>query len=338
MGKNFDETALLKSLEGVSDAEKVQKLIKKLADSEKQNTDLKAKLVDYDKVVKVRDLVEKKWEKTQQVLVRTEESKSKLEELCRGLQKANQQTRDECLAKIKKMELEKAQTVEHLKVTLKDIERTMSEGKAKSDSLAEDNKKLSQKFTEIGQQYEERMKVIDEQMLKKEKYWEEYGKAKDLEIKLLNAKLDASSIQVRKAGMEKDELTKIVLEETARVGGALETEKALRDQVLEYSTKYSELTNCLARSNEAFDKFRKEIDRVNAKCSKIEKEGLVFKTKCDQANQKVLMLTMENKELSDTVPVYQKKIQTLENLCRALQKTAITNETTETTTETSKDS
>ncbi|KAF1768594.1 hypothetical protein GCK72_000406 [Caenorhabditis remanei] len=320
MGKNFDESTLLKSLEGVSDAEKVQKLIKKLAESEKLNGELKAKLIDHDKVVKVKDLLEKKLERNNQILLRTEEAKSKLEELCRGLQKANQQTRDESIAKMKKLELERAQAVEQLKITLKDIERTMNEGRQKSDSLAEDNKKLSEKFTEIGQQYEERMNVIDEQMRKKEKYYEEFGKAKDLEIKLLQAKLDASSIQVRKAGMEKDELAKIVLEETARVGGALQTEKALRDQVMEYSSKYSELTSCLAKSNEAFDKFKKEIDRVNTKCSQIEKEGSLFKKKCEQANQKVLVLTMTNQEYAEKIASSEKKIQMLENLCRALRK------------------
>lgn len=327
MGKNFDESTLLKSLEGVSDEEKVKKLIKKLADSEKQNADLKAKVVDFDKVVKVKDLTEKKLEKNNQVLLRTEEAKSKLEELCRGLQKVNQQTRDESIAKMKKLEVERAQAVEQLKITLKDIEKTMAEGRSKSDSLAEDNKKLSEKFTEIGQQYEERMNVIDQQMQKKEKYWEEFGKAKDLEIKLLQAKLDASSIQVRKAGMEKDELAKIVLEETARVGGALQTEKALREQVQEYSSKYSELTSCLSKSNEAFDKFKKEIERVNSKCIQIEKEGLSFKKKCDQANQKVLVLTMTNQEYAEKIASSDKKIQMLENLCRALRK----GETTETT-------
>ncbi|EGT54356.1 hypothetical protein CAEBREN_25762 [Caenorhabditis brenneri] len=320
MGKNFDESTLLKSLEGVSDADKVQKLIKKLGESEKQNAELKAKLVDFDKVVKVKDLTEKKLERNNQVLLRTEEAKSKLEELCRGLQKANQQTRDESIAKMKKLEVERAQAVEQLKITLKDIEKTMAEGRCKSDSLAEDNKKLSEKFTEIGQQYEERMNVIDQQMQKKEKYWEEFGKAKDLEIKLLQAKLDASSIQVKKAGMEKDELAKIVLEETARVGGALQTEKALRDQVKEYSSKYSELTSCLAKSNEAFDKFKKEIERVNTKCNQIEKEGVIFKKKYEEANQKVLVLTMDNQEMQEKFAQYEKKIQMLENLCRALRK------------------
>ncbi|CAO4361211.1 unnamed protein product [Caenorhabditis nigoni] len=320
MGKNFDEAALLKSLEGVPDAEKVQKLIKKLAESEKQNAELKTKVSDYDKVVKVKDLMEKKLERNNQILLRTEEAKSKLEELCRGLQKANQQTRDESIAKMKKLELERAQAVEQLKITLKDIEKTMTEGRAKSDLLSEDNKKLSEKFIEIGQQYEERMNVVDQQMQKKEKYWEEFGKAKDLEIKLLQAKLDASSIQVRKAGMEKDELARIMLEETARVGGALQTEKALRDQVREYSDKYSELTSCLSKSNEAFDKFKKEIDRVNSKCLTIEKDNLSTKKKFEQANQKVLVLTMENQEYIEKIVASNKKIQMLENLCRALRK------------------
>lgn len=176
-----------------------------------------------------------------------------------------------------------------------DIEKTMADGRSKSDSLAEDNKRLGEKFSEIGQQYEERMRVIDQQMQKKEKYWEEFGKAKDLEIKLLRAKLDASSIEVKKASMEKDELARIVIEETARVGGALETEKFLREQVKEYSAKYSELTGCLAKSNEAFDRFKKEIERVNTKCIQIEKEGLIFKKKSEQANQLVISRSKNSK-------------------------------------------
>lgn len=195
------------------------------------------------------------------------------------------QTREEACAKMKKLEVERGLAVEQLKVTLKDIEKTMAEGRSKSDSLAEDNKKLSEKFSEIGHQYEEKMKVIDQQIQKKEKYWEEYGKTKDLEIKLLTAKLESASIQVKKSGMEKDELAKIMLEETARVGGALKTEKALREQVQEYSAKYSELTSCLSKSNEAFDKFKDEISRVNKKCMQVEKEGLSYKKKSDEANK-----------------------------------------------------
>uniref|UniRef100_A0A8R1HX38 Uncharacterized protein n=1 Tax=Caenorhabditis japonica TaxID=281687 RepID=A0A8R1HX38_CAEJA len=320
MGKHFDEAVLLKSLEGLSDAEKVEKLFKKLTDSEKSVADLKEKLVNFDKVVKLKDLMEKKLERNNQVLLRTEEAKSKLEELCRGLQHANKQIREESVNKMKKLETERQAAVEQLKGTLKEIEKTMADGRNKSDSLAEDNKRLGEKFSEIGQQYEERMKVVDEQMRKKEKYWEEFGKTKDLEIKLLKAKLDASSIQVKKSDMEKDELAKIVLEETARVGGALHTEKVLREQVQEYSAKYSELTGCLAKSNEAFDKFKKEIDRVNTKCTQIEKEGLLFKKKCEQANQKVLVLTMTNQEYAEKIAASDKKIQMLENLCRALRK------------------
>ncbi|CAI2312877.1 unnamed protein product [Caenorhabditis sp. 36 PRJEB53466] len=320
MGKNFDESALLKSLEGLADDEKIKRLVKKLGESEKNNSDLKTKLVNFDKIVKLKDLMEKKLEKNNQVLLRTEEAKSKLEELCRGLQKANQQTREESIAKMKKLETERQSAVEQLKITLKDIEKTMADGRSKSDSLAEDNKKLGEKFSEIGQQYEERMRVVDLQLQKKEKYWEEFGKTKDLEIKLLKAKLDASSIQMKKAGMEKDELAKIVLEETARVGGAIETEKLLREQVQEYSEKYSELTGCLAKSNQAFDKFKKEIERVNQKCTQIEKEGLSVKKKYQDANQKILVLTMTNQEYTEKIAASEKKIQMLENLCRALRK------------------
>ncbi|CAB3408229.1 unnamed protein product [Caenorhabditis bovis] len=319
MGKSLDEETILKSLQGQSDEQKIKNLVAKLIESDKRVSELREKATKVEKLSKLNDNLEKKLDKVNQVLVRTEEAKGKMEELCRGLQKLNQQIREESAAKVKKLETERREAVEQLKTTLKVIEKSMSAGKEKSDLLAEDNRKLAEKFTELGKQYEERVQVVEQQYEKKEKYWEEYSKTKDIEIKLLKAKLEASSINMQKLDLEKQELTKHVIEETARVGGALETEKMLKEQVKQYADKYAELTSCLSKSNTAFDKFRKEIDRVNANCRKVEADVGLWKKKYDEANQKVLVLTMTNKEYTEKMAIQDKKIEKLESLCRALR-------------------
>ncbi|CAD6184775.1 unnamed protein product [Caenorhabditis auriculariae] len=318
MGKVLDEAIINKSLEGLSTDDKIKNLTKKLIELDGNNAKLKERTTNFEKLTKVNDMLEKKLEKANQVLLRTEESKSKLEELCRGLQRLNQQIRDESMNKMKKLETERQEAVEHLRTTLKDIETSMNAGKERSDALAEDNRKLAEKLQELGREYEGRVTTIETQYEKKEKYWEELLKTRDIEIKLVKTRLEASSINVQKLGLEKDELAKTVLEETARFGGAIETERMLREQVKQYADKYAELTESLSKSNSVFDKFKKEIDRVNSNCRKVESDVNKWRQKYEEASRNVLVLTMANKELVENSSVQDKKLEKLESLCRAL--------------------
>ncbi|PIO60708.1 hypothetical protein TELCIR_17788 [Teladorsagia circumcincta] len=253
-----------KSLEGLSLEEKVAKLVKRLADSEEHNVKLREKAAQVDKLTKVNTNLEKKLEKANQILLKTEDAKGKLEDLCRELQKMNKQIREDSLNKVRLLEHERHQAVEQLRGALKGIEASMNEGRERSDALAADNGRLAVKLKELGEEYESRMNAIQQQVKYKEKdnYWQEYNKAKDIEIKLLKTKLEAAEILAQKSALEKEELTRTFVEGTARIGGALENEKALREEVKRYAGRYEQITKSLAESNAAFDKFKKEIDRV----------------------------------------------------------------------------
>ncbi|VDO41986.1 unnamed protein product [Haemonchus placei] len=179
--------SIQKSLEGLSLEEKVTKLVKRLADSEEHNVKLKEKAAQVEKLTKANSALEKKLEKANQILLKTEDAKGKLEELCRELQRMNKQIREDSLNKVRLLEHERHQAVEQLRGALK---------------------------------YKE-----------KDNYWQEYNKAKDIEIKLLKTKLEAAEILAQKSALEKEELTRTFVEGTARIGGALENEKALREEV-----------------------------------------------------------------------------------------------------------
>ncbi|RCN30051.1 hypothetical protein ANCCAN_24180 [Ancylostoma caninum] len=253
-----------KSLEGLSLEEKVTKLMKRVVDSEDQNARLKEKAAQVDKLTKANATLEKKLEKANLILLKTEDAKGKLEELCRELQRMNKQIREDSLNKVRLLEHERQQAVEQLRTALKGIEASMNEGKERSDALAADNGRLAEKLKELGQEYESRINAIQQQYKEKDSYWLEYNKAKDIEIKLLKTKLEAAEINAQKSALEKEELTRSFVEGTARIGGALENEKALREEVKRYAGRYEEITKSLAESNAAFDKFKKEIDRVSS--------------------------------------------------------------------------
>ncbi|KAJ1373147.1 hypothetical protein KIN20_035486 [Parelaphostrongylus tenuis] len=232
--------------------------------------------------------------------------------------KMNKQIRDDSLNKIRLLEHERQEAVEQLRSALKAIETSMNEGRERSDALAADNGRLAEKLKELGKEYELRMNAIQEQYKEKDTYWQEYNRAKDIEIKLLKTKLEAAEISAKKSALEKEELTRTFVEDTARIGGALKNEKALREEVKRYAGRYEEMTKNLAESNATFDKFRKEIDRVNANLKKVETDSFKWKQKYDEASKNVLVLTMAKKDLEDMVLVQQKKLTQLEQLCRAL--------------------
>ncbi|PAV75864.1 hypothetical protein WR25_08140 [Diploscapter pachys] len=298
----------MKSLDGLSLEDKLAKVVSQLAESEAQNVQLRQKVGQVDTLTKANAQLEKKLDKANQILLRTEEAKSKLEELCRELQKMNKQIREDSVNKVKMLEAERQKAVEQLRGTLSEIERNMKEGRERSDSLADDNKRLAERLGDLSKEYEARVNAIQEQYKAKENYWEEYNKARDVEVKLLKTKLEASSINIQKLGLEKEELAKNLVEGTAKVGGAMETEKLLREQVKQYAEKYSELMTSLTNSNQAFDKFKKEIDRVTSNCKKIENDSLKWKQRYDEATRQGLRMSINRT----------KKIDKLESLCRAL--------------------
>ncbi|PAV90259.1 hypothetical protein WR25_18249 [Diploscapter pachys] len=280
-----DVATIMKSLDGLSLEDKLAKVVSQLAESEAQNVQLRQKAGQVDTLTKANAQLEKKLDKANQILLRTEEAKSKLEELCRELQKMNKQIREDSVNKVKMLEAERQKAVEQLRGTLSEIERNMKEGRERSDSLADDNKRLAERLGDLSKEYETRVNAIQEQYKAKESYWEEYNKARDVEVKLLKTKLEASSINIQKLGLEKEELAKNLVEGTVKVGGAMETEKLLREQVKQYAEKYSELMKSLTNSNQAFDKFKKEIDRVTLNCKKIENDSLKWKQRYDEATR-----------------------------------------------------
>lgn len=314
-----DATSIQKSLEGLSPEEKINKLVKRLADSESLNEKLKVKASQNEVLQKANKSLEVKVDKLNQLLLKTEESKSKLEELCRTLQKYNKDLREESASKIRFLETERQNAVEQLKTTLKDIEKSMKEGRERSDRLADDNKRLAEKLQDLGKEYESRLNDIAKQYEAKDRYIEELKNTKDLEVKLMQAKLEAASCNSQKLNLEKQQLANNLLEGTVRATDALQTEKILREQVKEYADKYSILTESLSKSNTAFDRFKKELDKVNSNMKKVENDALKWKQKYDEASKNVLVLTMAKKELEDTSSQQNKKVAQLEQLCRALR-------------------
>ncbi|GMR55648.1 hypothetical protein PMAYCL1PPCAC_25843, partial [Pristionchus mayeri] len=326
MAKSRKEAASSFSLEKLEkelsalpdDGDRIKELTKRLAASEKERASMAEKVAQSDTLKKALNLSEAKNQRANALILKTEESKGRLEELCRELQRVNKELREENLARLRTLESERGAAVEKLRQSLNDIQTTMQEGHGKSDALAEENAKLAARMSDLATDYKAKMDLYSEQNERKEACWQELQKAHEAEIKLLKAKLETSELLKKKSELEKQEAERSLLEGTARVGGAIEAERLLRQQVAEYSEKYTTLHKSLAQSNKAFESFKKNIDMVNSKLAKVENEATKWKTKFDEASKNVLILTLAKKELEDEGIAKDKKIKTLELLCREL--------------------
>ncbi|KAK6028038.1 hypothetical protein OSTOST_05922, partial [Ostertagia ostertagi] len=156
----------------------------------------------------------------------------------------------------------------------------------------EHNVKLKEKAAQIREDSLNKVRLLEherhqllnnfEEPLRERQYWQEYNKAKDIEIKLLKTKLEAAEIFCAEICPRKGGVDENLVEGTARIGGALENEKALREEVKRYAGRYEEITRSLAESNAAFDKFKKEIDRVNSNFKKVETDAFKWKQKYEE--------------------------------------------------------
>lgn len=157
-----------------------EKQLKKLQQTQKQ----------FDKVV---ETVHKEKEQLQQEYNKTILTKSKLESLCRELQKQNKSIKDESFSRIREEEEKRKETQNKFQKSLNEIQVLMSENNDKNLKLKADNQEMTDKFKFILEQYELR-----------EQQMEKINKQMDLVQQLSEAKIAKAEIE---AQAEREQLT-----------------------------------------------------------------------------------------------------------------------------------
>jgi len=137
-----------------------------------------------------------------------------------------------------------------------------------------------------------------------------------LELQLLEAKVKhQTQIAVQEAAKTK---TQVEMYET-QIASLSKTEKELRGQLSLYAEKFEQFQETLMKSNDVFNTFKLEMERMSRTIKKSEKENVELKKKCDQTDIALIDLAEERNLLRkqlETTKVQKKK---LEDLCRAMQ-------------------
>uniref|UniRef100_A0A671SNX1 Beta-taxilin-like n=2 Tax=Sinocyclocheilus anshuiensis TaxID=1608454 RepID=A0A671SNX1_9TELE len=309
-GLGKEAMMLMQSLNKLGSPEqKLEALIKKHADlleehrsDQKQLKVLQKKLLQ---VLKEKDQLQS--EHSRAVLAR-----SKLEGLCRELQRHNKTLKEETLQRCREDDLKRKEITTHFQSTLTDIQAQIEEHSSRNNKLCQENNDLAEKLKDLISKYDQR-----------EANLEKVFKHRDLQQKLLETKLTKANMMLKEAEerhkLEKEHLLKQTAEAKIQVKLLKEQETDMKAQLAVYSEKFDEFQGTVSKSHNVYASFKQDMDKMAKKMKKLEKETVAWKSRFDGCNKALIDMVADKALKEKEFELITLKTQKLENLCRALQ-------------------
>ncbi|XP_021408742.2 beta-taxilin [Lonchura striata] len=239
-------------------------------------------------------------------------ARSKLESLCRELQRHNKNLKEETIQRAREEDEKRKEITNHFQSTLSEIQAQIEQQSERNMKLCQENTELAEKLKSIIDQYELREEHLDK-----------IFKHRELQQKLVDAKLEQSQEMMKEAEerhqKEKEYLLNQAAEWKLQAKMLKEQETVLQAQITLYSERFEEFQKTLAKSNEVFATFKQEMEKMTKKMKKLEKDTATWKSRFENCNRALLDMIEEKAMRSKEYECFVLKIQRLENLCRALQ-------------------
>ncbi|XP_027948369.1 gamma-taxilin isoform X2 [Eumetopias jubatus] len=264
--------------------EKLAALCKKYADllEESRNVQKQMKILQKKQAQIVKEKVHLQSEHSKAILAR-----SKLESLCRELQRHNKTLKEENMQQAREEEERRKEATAHFQVTLNEIQAQLEQHDIHNAKLRQENIELGEKLKKLIEQYALREEHIDKVF-----------KHKELQQQLVDAKLQQTTQLIKEAD---------------------EKHQREREFLSLYMDKFEEFQTTMAKSNELFTTFRQEMEKMTKKIKKLEKETIIWRTKWENNNKALLQMAEEKTVRDKEYKAFQIKLDRLEKLCRALQ-------------------
>uniref|UniRef100_A0A673W6I1 Taxilin beta n=1 Tax=Salmo trutta TaxID=8032 RepID=A0A673W6I1_SALTR len=239
-------------------------------------------------------------------------ARSKLEGLCRELQRHNKTLKEETLARCREDEEKRREITTHFQSTLTDIQAQIEQHSNRNNKLCLENANLADKLKHIISQYEQREESL-----------EKIFKHHDLQQKLSDSKLEQANAQLQEADekhkREKEYLLVHAAEWKLQAKLLREQETVMQAQLVLYSQKFEEFQTTLSKSNDVYASFKNEMEKMTKKMKKLDKESNVWKTRFESTNKALSEMIEERTLKENEYEMFVVKIDKLERLCRALQ-------------------
>ncbi|XP_032102630.1 alpha-taxilin isoform X3 [Sapajus apella] len=233
LGKEI--TLLMQTLNTLSTPEeKLAALCKKYAEllEEHRNSQKQMKLLQKKQSQLVQEKDHLRGEHSKAVLAR-----SKLESLCRELQRHNRSLKEEGVQRAREEEEKRKEVTSHFQVTLNDIQLQMEQHNERNSKLRQENMELAERLKKLIEQYElreemtKKIKKLEKETTMYRSRWESSNKAllemaeektvRDKELEGLQVKIQRLEKLCRALQTERNDLNKRVQDLTAGGQGSL---------------------------------------------------------------------------------------------------------------------
>uniref|UniRef100_A0A8B9JQ98 Taxilin beta a n=1 Tax=Astyanax mexicanus TaxID=7994 RepID=A0A8B9JQ98_ASTMX len=305
-----EASLLLQNVNKLSSAEeKVEMVLKKYAEllEEQRGERRQLKLLQNKQGLLVKNRDQLQFEHSRAILAR-----SKLECLCRELQRHNKTLKETLLQKCREDESKRLEITTHFQSTVVDIQAQIEHHSNRNNKLCQENSELADKLKTIVEQYE-----------KREESLEKIFKPRDLQQKLADAKLEEANLRLKEAeekhNREKEYLLKEAIDKTKKCYTMKEQELQMKKQLVLYSKKFEEFQSTLSKSNAVYTTFKQEMDKMTKKMRKLEKESNVWRIRFESCSKALNEMIEERSEKGKELEMFTLRIHKLEVLCRALQ-------------------
>ncbi|XP_062510577.1 alpha-taxilin-like isoform X2 [Corticium candelabrum] len=281
---------------------KYERMVRLLKQSQQETAEYKKKLQELSRE---RDSV-------QTELSRANLAKSKLESLCRELQRHCKAVKEESLIRAKEDEGRRQDVSAKFQATINDVTLKMQECYSRNQQLKQENTELATKLKSLVEQYELR-----------ETHYEKLKRQHQLEVQIAEAKLAqhlAAAGEERETNLkEKHALLADAVHHQKRCEQLAQQEIELRGQLSLYTEKFEEFQKTLTKSNDVFGTFKKEMDKMTKTIKKLEKETNMWRARWETSNLSLSKMTDERSSQDKTIQALKAKTSKLESLCRAMQ-------------------
>ncbi|XP_074557586.1 uncharacterized protein LOC141813518 [Curcuma longa] len=265
-------------------SETKRKTVKRNTKSDKELLEFTLK---YQKVVAERDAA---------ISVR-----ERLESLCRELQRQNKMLMDECQRVSTEGQNMRQDLSTKFSDAIKDISNKLEVQKDECLSQLNENEMLRNK-----------LKLLADQYALSEQHFGQKLQQKALELQLADLKLQQ---QEEKSAKEQTQI-QLYAEQVSQL---LTTEKNLRLQLSADEERFQQFQDALSKSNEVFEAFKLEMEKMAKLIKELKKENDFLKGKGEKSDIAIVKLIEERELMKKQLEKVKNQKEKLESLCRSLQ-------------------
>ncbi|KAF7634112.1 hypothetical protein Mgra_00006532 [Meloidogyne graminicola] len=307
---------ICEAITGLKPEDQIEYLISRLSELHVSSGDQKKEL---EQIKRENGKLNTKNDSLQKMLSKTEMSKSKLEQLCRELSKAQREEKEANQLRLKNIQVAHAETVESFKKSLAEIQHSV-ESKQEHSKRVADVEKLSSNLNQMAADYETRLNEIKKLYDERDADLAKVALAKDKELGLMRQQIEEMQKRVGEVFSENVQLKKQSLNDETRLKTSVEAELKTRKLLDEYAKKYAALTESLANTNGSFDNVKEQMTKMNGTLIKVQADAKKWREQAEDANKLATSLSLQKVETDKLLAFKDRQLNQLQELCRRLNK------------------